>query len=74
MTQNARLLSFLETHPDGITVLEAFSELKICCLHKRLSELEPTLAGMGYVIDDKWEKTPGGARVVRHRLVRIAYG
>lgn len=73
MSQKSKLFDYLLTH-DGISVLEAFSELKICCLHKRLSELEPELAGRGYVLDDTWETTPGGARVVRHRLAKVAYG
>ena len=73
MTQNARLLTYLEAH-DGITVLEAAYELQIFCLHKRLSELQPLLARMGYVLNDEWETTTGHKRVVRHRLENIAYG
>ena len=73
MTQNSRILAYLETH-DGLTVLEAFSELRVCCLHKRLSELQPVIAKMGYILDDEWETTAGGARVVRHRLSRVVLG
>lgn len=73
MSQLARLLNYLESH-DGITVLEAFQELKICCLHKRIAELSPKVARMGYIIEDEWETTSGGARVVRHRLNHVAYG
>jgi hypothetical protein len=73
MGQKAKLLSYLQTH-DGITVLEAAYDLKVFCLHKRLSELEPVLTQMGYILNDEWETTSGGARVVRHRLERIAIG
>lgn len=73
MTQKAKLLAYLQTH-DGVTVLEGFQELRICCLHKRLAELEPVLAQLGYILNDEWETTSGGARVVRHRLERIAIG
>jgi len=71
-TQNARLLCYLESHESGITIFEAMFELGIGCLHKRLSELQPIITKMGYILDDEWETTPGGARVVRHRLSRIA--
>lgn len=73
MTQKAKLLTYMQTH-DGVTVLEAFQELHICCLHKRISELKPVLAQMGYILNDEWETTSGGARVVRHRLERVALG
>ena len=72
--QNARLLSYLETHPEGVTIFEAMFNLGIGCLHKRLSEISPIVAKMGYIIDDEWETTSSGARVVRHRLTRINYG
>ena len=70
MGQLAKLLDYVETH-DGVTVLEAFSELRICSLHSRLAELRR----LGINFEDSWETTPGGARVVRHRLnSKVAYG
>ena len=68
LSQNARLLAYLESH-DGITQLEAFTELKICRLSERIREIERE-----YIISHDPEKTSGGARVVRYRLERIAYG
>lgn len=69
MTQNARLLNYLETH-DGITQLESFNTLGCCRLSERVRELEH----LGFVIDHDPEKTPNGHHVVRYRLTRIAYG
>ncbi len=66
MTQNARLLNWLETHPNGLTQLEAFNALGCCRLSERVRELER----LGYLIEHSPEKTPSGARVVRYRLVQ----
>lgn len=74
VTQNAKLIDYLQTHSEGVTIFSAMFELGIGCLHKRLSEISPKVAKLGYIIEDEWEKTPGGARVVRHRLTRINYG
>ena len=65
MTQNAKLLNFLETHPAGISQLEAFNTLGICRLSERVRELE----ALGYVLSHTPEKTQGGARVIRYRFV-----
>ena len=70
MTQNARLLNFLERNPDGVTQLEAFSALACCRLSERVRELER----LGYLIDHEPERTASGARVIRYRLQRIPYG
>ena len=67
MTQNARLLNFLETHPEGITQLEAFNTLGICRLSERCRELE----SLDYVLEHRPEKTSGGARVVRYVLISL---
>lgn len=69
MTQNARLLNWLEGH-DGVTTLEAMEHLRILRLSQRVIELER----LGFLIDHEPEKTAGGARVVRYRLQRIPYG
>lgn len=68
-SQNARLLAFLESH-EGVTQLEAFNALGCCRLSERIREIERA----GYLIEHEPEKTPGGARVIRYRLTRIAYG
>jgi hypothetical protein len=67
MTANqlGKLLHHLNTHPEGITQLESFNTLGICRLSERARELEAA----GYKVDRKWEKTQGGARVVRYRLI-----
>lgn len=70
MSQNARLLNYLESHQNGITQLEAFNAIGCCRLSERIRELER----LGFTIDHEPEKTPGGARVVRYRLTKIAYG
>lgn len=72
-SQVQRLFDYMQTH-DGVSVLEAFQELKICCLHKRIAEMVPLAAKQGFIVDDQWETTSGGARVVRHRLERVAVG
>lgn len=65
MTQNGRLLNWLETHPGGITQLEAFNTLGICRLSERIREIE----ALDYIIEHRPEKTNGGARIVRYKLV-----
>ena len=67
--QNKAVLDWLENH-DGITQLEAFNAIGCCRLSERVRELE----AIGLSIDHVPEKTPGGARVIRYRLLPIAYG
>ena len=71
MSQNAKLLTYLESH-GSITTLEAMERLRILRLSERCRELER----LGILIEHEPEKTPGGARVVRYRLVneKYAYG
>jgi len=69
MTQNAQLLSYLETH-DGISTLEAMERLRILRLSQRVIELEH----QGYLIEHQPEKTSQGKRIMRYRLLRVAYG
>lgn len=65
MTQNAKLLAYLESHPNGVTQLESFNALGICRLSERVRELE----SLGYVLAHDAEKTQGGARIIRYRLI-----
>ena len=69
MTQNARILNWLESHDEGITTLEASDNLRICRLSERIREIER----LGFLIDHEPERTANGARVIRYRLQRIAY-
>ncbi len=69
MTQNAQLLSYLETH-DGISTLEAMERLRILRLSERCRELER----LGYLIEHEPERTSTGKRIMRYRLLRVAYG
>lgn len=66
-TQNAKLLSYLERHPEGITTLEAVNNLLILRLSERCRELE----SLGYVLSHTPEKTAGGARVIRYKLISV---
>lgn len=63
-SQNARLLSYLQTH-QGVTQLEAFNALGICRLSERVREIE----SLGWTLEHRAEKTQGGARVIRYLLV-----
>ncbi len=75
-TQCQRLLAYLKKHRKGITTMEAFEHLRICCLHKRIAELD----GMRIASKKRFaiyanitrtrEKTPGGAYVTRYKLAR----
>ena len=73
MGQKARLLSYLETHCEGLTQLQAFNELGICRLSERVRELER----LGFLIDHEpvtVSTRDKPAHVVRYSLLRIAYG
>ena len=65
MTQNGRLLNYLQQHPEGITTLEAMERLRILRLSERIRECE----ARDYVFSHTPEKTVNGARVVRYKLV-----
>jgi len=58
-------MNYLETHPTGISQLEAFNTLGICRLSERVRELEKR----GYLIDRTFE-THGKARVIRYSQIR----
>ncbi len=65
-TQCQRLLAYLKRHKKGITTMESFVYLNICCLHKRISDLEK----LDHKITRTREKTPGGAYVTRYKLAK----
>ena len=67
MTQNAKLLRYLESHGEGITTLEAMEKLRILRLSQRIIELER----LGYLIAHTREKTSGGAYVTRYKLLHL---
>ena len=69
MSQNGKLLAWLESHGNGITTLEASDNLRICRLSERIREI----ARAGFLIDHEPERTANGARVIRYKLLRVAY-
>ena len=68
MTQNARLLVWMETY-GPITQIVAFTELGVCRLSERVRELER----LGYTIEHRTIEVParGGktAHVTEYRLI-----
>lgn len=76
-TQCQRLLAYLRKHRKGITTMEAFRELGITCVHKRIAEIDGIQIGTdkhGYAIcvhiTRTPEKTAEGARIIRYKLAR----
>lgn len=84
-TQCQRLLAYLRKNRKGITTMEAFRELGITCVHKRIAELEgdtpnfpESIAAMlqkqgyqGFVsITRTRETTATGSTVTRYKLAR----
>lgn len=80
-TQCQRLLAYLRRHKNGITTMEAFRELGITCVHKRIAELEcegKWVANCEW--EDEWvplckitrtpERTATGSTVTRYKLAR----
>ena len=67
--QNAKLLSWLQMHDDGISTLEAMENLRICRLSERVRELE----ALGFLIEHERDISMN-AHFVRYRLLRVAYG
>ena len=65
MTQKSKLLAYLESHPQGITQLEAFNTLGCCRLSERVRECEH----LGWVFSHTPEKTKNGARVIRYKII-----
>jgi len=76
-TQCQRLLAYLRKNRKGITTMEAFENLRITCLHKRISELEESLhfnertnTLFRVVITRSTERTESGSTVTRYKLAR----
>jgi hypothetical protein len=63
-TQTDKLLEYLQTHPEGITPLEALSTIGTFRLAARVYDLRKR----GHTIVEKDEVVSGGARVARYRL------
>ena len=57
ITQRARVLDYLKTH-DGLTVMEAVTEMSIMSLPKRIEELRKA----GHNISMDYKTTQSGAR------------
>lgn len=69
MTQNAKLLNWLESNDNGISTLEAMEQLRICRLSERVRELEK----LGFLIEHERD-TSLNAHFVRYKLLKVAYG
>jgi hypothetical protein len=79
-SQCQRLLAYLKKHRKGITTMEAFRELGITCVHKRIAELEecgevhPDTCGFPrffrHKITRTKERTASGSIVTRYKLAR----
>ena len=67
MTQNARILSWLEQHDEGVTQLEAFNTLGCCRLSERVRELSN--APYHCHIEHRPARTHNGAHVIRYVLI-----
>jgi len=82
-TQCQRLLAYLRKNRRGITTMEAFRELGITCVHKRIADLE----SIGTWVHDPYdpicesfiqthiitrtpERTASGSTVTRYKLAR----
>lgn len=79
-TQCQQLLAYLKKNrKQGITTMEAFRELGITCVHKRISELQEALwrewdnstrDGVSPHITRTKERTATGSTVTRYKLPR----
>ena len=77
-TQCQRLLAYLRKNRKGITTMEAFRELGITCVHKRIAELEgafdtfphPPWVEFRHKITRTRELTATGSTVTRYKLAR----
>jgi hypothetical protein len=78
-TQRQRLLAYLRKNRKGITTMEAFRELGITCLHKRIAELETIPYPYKLGDEEIWvtaaitrtpERTASGSIVTRYKLAR----
>lgn len=78
-TQCQRLLAYLRKNKRGITTMDAFRELGITCLHKRIKELETIPYLYNLRGEEIWvtagstrtrETTATGSTVTRYNLAR----
>jgi hypothetical protein len=77
-SQCQRLLAYLRKNRKGITTMEAFENLRITCVHKRISELEGwryqsehvEKYGVAFRIKRTPERTESGSTVTRYKLAR----
>ena len=77
-SQAQRLLAYLKKNRKGITTMEAFRELGITCVHKRIADLEsigaellqPPWFAPAYHIIRTPERTASGSIVTRYKLAR----
>ena len=74
-SQCQRLLAYLKKHRKGITTMEAFRELGITCVHKRISELENSweFDGKTFVLPNiirTKERDASGSIVTSYKLAR----
>jgi len=76
-TQCEALASYLKKHRSkGITTLEAAIILGICCLHKRMGELEDPASYYNYKRNlpglkiDRIDETSNGSTHTRYKLAR----
>ena len=77
-SQCQRLLAYLKKNRKGITTMEAFRELGITCVHKRIHDLEcigerltqPPYFLPTHTITRTPERTASGSIVTRYKLAR----
>ena len=76
-SQCQRLLAYLKRHKKGITTMEAFRELGITCVHKRIAEIDgaPEWNNKTQDVDTLSiirtpERTATGSTVTRYKLAR----
>ena len=76
-SQCQRLLAYLKKNRRGITTMEAFRELEITCVHKRIAEIDgtPVVTNKGQCIG--WnditrtkELSASGTTITRYKLIR----
>lgn len=63
--KQAAIINYLQSQPEGITVLDCMRHLHITAFHARICELRQ----LGYVFATRKEETHDGARYFRYFLV-----
>ena len=69
MSQGEKIMKYLEKHPEGITPMEAFTELRITKLATRVSELIDMGIKFDKVMESKKNKEGQTVRYMRYYLV-----